>query len=68
MSINPEITYTLMHFLPQMSTKDLDKGDLERRNLAVQEDPGQVELHLETNVHVGAIDRWRPALITVSRP
>jgi hypothetical protein len=42
--------------LPQMSTEDLDKRNLEGGNLAVQEDTGQIELDLETNVNVGTVD------------
>ena len=43
-----------------MRAEDLDERDLERRDLAVHEDAGQVELHLETDVDVGAIDGRRP--------
>lgn len=43
-----------------MSTEDLDQRDLESRDLAVHEDTSQIELDLETDVDIGAIDRWRP--------
>jgi len=46
--------------LPQVRSEDLDKGDLECRNLAVHEDTRKVKLNLETNVDIGAIDRGRP--------
>src|SRR5690606_25920932 len=46
--------------LPQMCTEDLDEGDLQRGNLAVQEDTGQIQLHLETDVDVCPIDRRGP--------
>ncbi len=29
-------------FLPQMGSEDLDQGDLERGNFAMQENPGQI--------------------------
>ena len=35
-----------MYLLPKMGPENLDQGDLESRNLAVQEDAGQVQLHL----------------------
>lgn len=41
-----------MYLLPKMGPEDLNQGDLERRNLAVQEDTGQIQLHLETDVDV----------------
>ena len=50
----------LVHLLPEMSAEDLDQRDLERRDLAVHEDPGEIELDLEADVDVGAVDRWRP--------
>lgn len=43
----------LMDLLPQMGTEDLDEGDLEGRNFAVQEYTGQIELDLETDIDVG---------------
>ena len=39
-----------------MGTEDLDERNLEGGNLSVQEDTGQIELDLETDVHVGTID------------
>mmetsp|Transcript_29770 Transcript_29770/g.62393 ORF Transcript_29770/g.62393 Transcript_29770/m.62393 type:complete len:346 (-) Transcript_29770:4155-5192(-) len=50
----------LMHLLPKMSPEDLDQRDFESRNLAMHENAGQIKLHLETDVDIGAIDRWRP--------
>lgn len=35
-----------MDLLPEMSTEDLDQGDLQRRDLAVHENTGQIQLHL----------------------
>jgi hypothetical protein len=43
-------------FLPQMGTEDLNEGDLEGWNFAMQEDTSQIKLDLETNVNIGAID------------
>ena len=40
----------LVHFLPQMSSEDLDQRDLQRRDFAVHENTGQVELHLKADV------------------
>ena len=42
----------LVNLLPQMGSEDLDERDLQRRDLTVHEDPGQIELHLETHVHL----------------
>lgn len=42
----------LVNLLPQMSTEDLNKRDLQRGNLAVHEDAGQIELYLEAHVHL----------------
>ena len=56
-SMTHAISWTL---LPQVRAEDLDERDLERRDLAVHEDAGQVELHLEADVDVGAVDRRRP--------
>ena len=44
--------HALVDFLPQVSTENLDEGDLQSRNLAVHEDSSQVQLHLETHVHL----------------
>ena len=52
--------HRLVDLLPQVSAEDLDQGDLQRRDLAVQEDPRQVQLDLEADVDVGSVDRWRP--------
>ncbi len=49
-----------MDLLPKVSAEDLDERNLERRDLAVHEDARKVELHLETDVDVGAVDRGRP--------
>ena len=46
--------------LPEMCAEDLDQRDLQRGNLAVHENAGEVELHLEANVDIGAVDRGRP--------
>lgn len=43
-----------MNLLPQVSPEDLNEGDLQRWDLAVHEDSGQIELHLETDVHLNA--------------
>ena len=43
-----------------MSTEDLNQTDLERGDLAVHEDTGQIELDLETDVYVGTVDSWTP--------
>ena len=48
--------HRFVDLLPQMGTEDLDEGDLESGNLAVQENAGQIELDLETNVDVGTVD------------
>ena len=52
--------HRFVDLLPQMSTEDLDQGDLQCRNLAVQENTGQVELDLEANIDVGPVDSRRP--------
>ena len=49
-----------MDLLPQMGSEDLDQGDLESRNLAVQEDTSEIQLHLETDVDIGSVDGRRP--------
>ena len=46
--------------LPQMGAEDLNERDLERGDLAVHENARQIELHLETDVDVGSVDRRRP--------
>ena len=50
----------LMDLLPKMRSEDLNQRDLERWNLTVHEDTGEVELDLETNVHIGSVDGRRP--------
>ena len=50
----------LVDLLPQVRTEDLNEADLERGDLAVHEDARQVQLHLEADVHVGAVDRGAP--------
>ena len=49
-----------MDLLPQVSAEDLNQGDFERRDLAVHEDSSEVQLDLETNVHVGSVDGGGP--------
>lgn len=49
-----------MNLLPQVGAEDLDQRDLERGDLAVHEDPRQVQLHLEPHVYVGAVDGRGP--------
>jgi len=44
--------HTFMDLLPQVRTEDLDQRDLENTRL--------IELHLETDIHIGAIDGWTP--------
>ena len=43
---------TLVHFLPEVSSENLDERDLQSWDLAVHEDARQVQLHLETDVHL----------------
>jgi hypothetical protein len=43
-----------------VGAEDLNEGDLEGGDLAVHEDAGEVQLHLEPHVHVGAVDGRRP--------
>ena len=43
---------TLMNFLPQVSSEDLNQWDFQCWNLAVHEDSCQVKLNLETNVNL----------------
>ena len=44
--------HTFMDLLPQVRTEDLDQQDLENIRL--------IELHLETDIHIGAIDGQTP--------
>lgn len=46
-----------------MSSEDLNERDLQRRNLSVQEDTGQVQLHLEAHIHIGSVDSAVEVLI-----
>lgn len=41
-----------MNLLPQVSPEDLDQGDLECWNFAMHEDTSQIQLHLETDIHL----------------
>lgn len=45
-----------MYLLPKMGPENLNQGDLERGNLAVQEDTGQIQLHLETDVDICSVN------------
>ena len=67
---------TFVNLLPQVSSEDLDQTDLQRRDLTVpvervssgicvqqrcsHEDTSQIQLHLETDVNVGAVDCGTP--------
>lgn len=42
----------LVDLLPQVSSEDLDKRDLQGGDLAVHEDTSQVQLHLKAHVHL----------------
>mmetsp|Transcript_12178 Transcript_12178/g.50989 ORF Transcript_12178/g.50989 Transcript_12178/m.50989 type:complete len:398 (+) Transcript_12178:2351-3544(+) len=50
----------LVDLLPEVRAEDLDERDLQRGDLTVHEDAGQIELNLEPHVHVRAVDRRRP--------
>mmetsp|Transcript_4453 Transcript_4453/g.3945 ORF Transcript_4453/g.3945 Transcript_4453/m.3945 type:complete len:530 (-) Transcript_4453:1161-2750(-) len=43
-----------------MCAEDLDERDFQSRDLTVHKDSRQIKLHLETDVHVGAVDSGRP--------
>ena len=43
-----------------MGAEYLNQGDLECRDLAVQENASQIQLYLETNVHIGTVYSGRP--------
>ena len=43
-----------------MCSEYLNERYLQGRDFTVQEDPGKVKLHLETDVNIGTIDGWRP--------
>lgn len=45
----------LVDFLPKMCSENLDEGDLQRRDLAMEEDSGQIQLNLETDVHICSV-------------
>ena len=49
-----------MNLLPQMRPKDLDQRDLQRGDLAMHEDPRQVQLHLKPHIHIGTVDGGGP--------
>ena len=46
---------TLVYFLPQVSSENLNEWDLQCWNLAVHEDSGEVKLNLESNVNLEEI-------------
>ena len=50
----------LVDLLPQVRAENLDQGDFQGGQLAVHENARQVELHLEPDVHVGAVDGGGP--------
>jgi hypothetical protein len=43
-----------------MCSKYLDERDLQRRDLAMQENSCEIELDLETDVDICSVDCWRP--------
>ena len=49
-----------MDLLPQVRMEDWDQRDLEGRNLAVHENTRLIKLHLETDIHIGAINGRTP--------
>lgn len=46
----------LVNLLPEMCTEDLNQGDLQSRDFAVHENACEIQLHLETDVHVRTVD------------
>mmetsp|Transcript_10676 Transcript_10676/g.30496 ORF Transcript_10676/g.30496 Transcript_10676/m.30496 type:complete len:593 (+) Transcript_10676:6123-7901(+) len=50
----------LVDLLPQVGSEDLNQRYLQGWNFSVHKDSRQIELHLEADVHVGAVDRRRP--------
>lgn len=42
----------LVDLLPQVSSENLDQGNLQRGDFAMHEDPCQIQLHLEPNIHL----------------
>ena len=51
---------TFMNLLPEMSSKNLNQGYLQSRNLSMHEDSCQIQLYLKTNINIGSIDCRRP--------
>ena len=47
-------------YLPQVSSENLNEGNLQGWDFAVHENSCQIELDLETNVDISPIDGWRP--------
>lgn len=41
-----------MNLLPQVSPEDLDQGNLEGGNFAMHENSSEIQLHLETHIHL----------------
>lgn len=41
-----------MNLLPQVSSEDLDQGDLEGGNFAMHEDSSEIQLYLETHIYL----------------
>lgn len=41
-----------MNLLPQVSSEDLNQGDLESGDFAMHEDSSEIQLHLETHVYL----------------
>ncbi len=52
----------LVDLLPQMGSEYLDEGDFQCRDLAVHEDSGQIQLYLETYVHLGPEKEINPII------
>lgn len=46
----------LVNLLPQVSTEDLNEGNLKSGNLTMHENTSQIELDLETNVNISSVD------------
>mmetsp|Transcript_31758 Transcript_31758/g.36108 ORF Transcript_31758/g.36108 Transcript_31758/m.36108 type:complete len:252 (-) Transcript_31758:2893-3648(-) len=49
-----------MDLLPKMCSEDLNQRDLQRGDLSMHENSGQIQLDLETDIHIGTIDGGRP--------
>ena len=43
-----------------MRTEDLNEGDFQSGDFSMHEDSSQIQLHLEADVYIGSVDRWRP--------